>query len=113
MQMRLMALLAVCSSKEGQEVKFSAVEEALALDPGTAEGWLVQAFGKQLLDGRINQVLACTDCVIYCINPCMLLACALPCVTMHETKVMSRLRNASACDGASAGYSSRRTGKSC
>lgn len=51
-----MALLAVCSSKEGQEVKFTAVEEALALEPGTAEGWLVQAFGKQLLDGRINQV---------------------------------------------------------
>ena len=55
-QMRLMALLAVCSSKEGMEVSFKEVEQALALEEGQAEGWLVQAFGKQLLDGRINQV---------------------------------------------------------
>lgn len=56
--MRLMALLAVCSSKEGKEVSFQEVEQALALEEGQAEGWLVQAFGKQLLDGRINQVRA-------------------------------------------------------
>lgn len=55
-QMRLMALLAVCCSKEGMEVSFLEVEQALALEEGQAEGWLVQAFGKQLLDGRINQV---------------------------------------------------------
>lgn len=55
-QMRLMALLAVCSSKEGMDVTFAEVEQALALEEGQAEGWLVQAFGKQLLDGRINQV---------------------------------------------------------
>jgi hypothetical protein len=54
--MRLMALLAVCSTKEGMEVSFKEVEQALALEEGQAEGWLVQAFGKQLLDGRINQV---------------------------------------------------------
>jgi hypothetical protein len=55
-QMRLMALLSVCSSKEGQDVSFIEIEKALALESGQAEGWLVQAFGKQLLDGRINQV---------------------------------------------------------
>lgn len=54
--MRLMALLSVCASKEGQDVSFAEIEKGLALESGQAEGWLVQAFGKQLLDGRINQV---------------------------------------------------------
>jgi hypothetical protein len=62
-QMRLMALLALCSTKEGMEVSFKEVEQALALEEGQAEGWLVQAFGKQLLDGRINQVCTSHWCI--------------------------------------------------
>lgn len=54
--MRLMALLALCADRCGDPLPFSDVEAALRTDAGTAEAWLVRAFGKQLIDGRINQV---------------------------------------------------------
>lgn len=56
MQMRLMALLALCAERAGTRVPFADVEAALHVESGTAEGWLVKAFGKQLVDGRIDQV---------------------------------------------------------
>lgn len=61
MQMRMLALMALCNKREGDDVPFSAVNDALALDgsagSGEAEAWLVRAFGKLLVDGRIDQVL--------------------------------------------------------
>jgi len=54
--MRLLALVALGSQHEGCELTFRAIEAELQLGPGEAEAWLVRAFAKQLLDGRIDQV---------------------------------------------------------
>jgi eIF3 subunit M, C-terminal helix len=55
MQMRMMALVALCAGREGDDVPFAEVAAALKLDDGSAEAWLVRAFGKLLVDGRIDQ----------------------------------------------------------
>lgn len=54
--MRLMALLNLAGQYEGQELEFETIEAELGLGKDEAETWVVRAFGKQLLEGRINQV---------------------------------------------------------
>jgi uncharacterized membrane protein YecN with MAPEG domain len=61
-QMRMMSLVALCCDNEGAEVPFAEVNAALMLEGDDAEGWLVRAFGKMLVDGRINQARTCTHC---------------------------------------------------
>jgi hypothetical protein len=58
MQARMLALVALCRGREGEDVPFADVGGALALADAadSAEGWLVRAFGKNLVDGRIDQV---------------------------------------------------------
>jgi hypothetical protein len=55
-QMRMMALVALCAEREGTDVTFAEVSKSLQLEGDEAEAWIVRAFGKQLLDGRIDQV---------------------------------------------------------
>lgn len=55
LQMRMMALIALCRDREGADVPFAEVDGALALEGADAEGWLVRAFGALLIDGRIDQ----------------------------------------------------------
>jgi hypothetical protein len=55
-QMRMMALVALCAEREGTDVSFEEVSKSLQLQGDEAEAWIVRAFGKQLLDGRIDQV---------------------------------------------------------
>lgn len=66
MQIRMMALVTACAGHEGEEVAFATVQEALQVESGDAEAWIVRAFGKQLLDGRIDQVRAIAPNLFSC-----------------------------------------------